>query len=255
MTDLPKLINSKLKVIDRVAMLVLDRDDVRDELTGTALIEDIVRTIDWINAGAAGLGAVRDGGWQGIFRRRQRQGHADRKGSFAGDVYEVQDRYRRGIQRIALAIHRLEVPAIAAINGAAIGAGFDLAMMCDIRIAADHAVFGSTFINLGIIPGDGGAWFPAGPARPPKSSGVDFYRPPRLIVPSKSSRETVAAKALAWIDRGTDGSKCARGDEWRVHAAPHDRDALSGTMASSSRLPRSSSGSAPRACESSAARR
>ncbi|WP_367271553.1 enoyl-CoA hydratase-related protein [Mesorhizobium sp.] len=51
------------------------------------------------------------------------------------------------------------MPAIAAVNGAAIGAGFDLATMCDIRIGADNAVFGATFINLGIVPGDGGAWF------------------------------------------------------------------------------------------------
>ncbi|MER8912045.1 hypothetical protein NKH99_31375 [Mesorhizobium sp. M0854] len=53
MTDLPKLIDAKLEVSDRVAMLVLDRDDVRNELTGTALIDDIVRTVDWINGGAA----------------------------------------------------------------------------------------------------------------------------------------------------------------------------------------------------------
>ena len=49
--------------------------------------------------------------------------------------------------------------AIAAINGPAIGAGFDLACMCDIRIAADSATMAESFINVGIIPGDGGAWF------------------------------------------------------------------------------------------------
>ncbi|MDP1651111.1 MAG: enoyl-CoA hydratase-related protein, partial [Rhodocyclaceae bacterium] len=41
----------------------------------------------------------------------------------------------------------------------AIGAGFDLANMADMRIASDRARFGETFLNLGIIPGDGGAWF------------------------------------------------------------------------------------------------
>jgi enoyl-CoA hydratase/carnithine racemase len=55
-------------------------------------------------------------------------------------------------------MRRLDVPAIAAINGPAIGAGFDLACMCDIRLAAEHATMGETFINIGIIPGDGGAW-------------------------------------------------------------------------------------------------
>ena len=47
---------------------------------------------------------------------------------------------------------------IAAVNGHAIGAGLDLACMCDIRIASDKAKFAESFVKLGIIPGDGGAW-------------------------------------------------------------------------------------------------
>lgn len=67
--------------------------------------------------------------------------------------------YREGIQRIPLALDRLEIPTIAAVNGHAIGAGCDLAMMCDVRIAADTAQFGEVFVNMGIIPGDGGSWY------------------------------------------------------------------------------------------------
>jgi enoyl-CoA hydratase/carnithine racemase len=48
---------------------------------------------------------------------------------------------------------------IAAINGHAIGAGLDLACMCDIRIAAQGAKLASSFIKMGIVPGDGGAYF------------------------------------------------------------------------------------------------
>ena len=66
--------------------------------------------------------------------------------------------YREGIQRLPLMFHALEVPVIAAINGPAIGAGLDLACMCDIRVAADNAVFAESFVKLGIVPGDGGAW-------------------------------------------------------------------------------------------------
>jgi enoyl-CoA hydratase/carnithine racemase len=51
------------------------------------------------------------------------------------------------------------VPLIAAINGPAIGAGCDLAMMCDIRVASERASFAESFVQLGLIPGDGGTWF------------------------------------------------------------------------------------------------
>ena len=67
--------------------------------------------------------------------------------------------YRRGIQRIPQALWNCELPMIAAINGPAIGAGLDLACMCDIRIAARGAKLASSFIRMGIVPGDGGAYF------------------------------------------------------------------------------------------------
>ena len=79
-------------------------------------------------------------------------------GIAAGDAYRISEGYRNGIQRIPLAFHRLDVPTIAAVNGAAIGAGCDLACMCDIRIASESARFAESFVKLGIIPGDGGAW-------------------------------------------------------------------------------------------------
>jgi enoyl-CoA hydratase/carnithine racemase len=66
--------------------------------------------------------------------------------------------YKDGIQQLPLLFEALEVPVIAAINGAAIGAGCDLTLMCDIRIASEHARFSESFVNLGIVPGDGGAW-------------------------------------------------------------------------------------------------
>ncbi|MBV8870476.1 MAG: crotonase/enoyl-CoA hydratase family protein [Acetobacteraceae bacterium] len=66
--------------------------------------------------------------------------------------------YKEGIQRIPLAFERVDVPMIAAVNGAAIGAGLDLACMCDIRIAGESARFAESFVKVGLIAGDGGAW-------------------------------------------------------------------------------------------------
>src|SRR3546814_15318167 len=66
--------------------------------------------------------------------------------------------YRRGIQRIPRAFQACEVPIIAAVNGFAIGVGCDLACFSDVRIAGESASFASSFIKLGLVPGDGGAW-------------------------------------------------------------------------------------------------
>lgn len=67
--------------------------------------------------------------------------------------------YRYGIQKVPLALFQIEVPTIAAVNGHAFGAGLDLTVMCDIRIAATQAQFAESFLRVGILSGDGGAWF------------------------------------------------------------------------------------------------
>lgn len=156
---LPELADAKLMLEGRVATLIMDRHDVRNALTGTALIDDIVAVCDWANACADVSVLVISGAGSAFSAGGNIKDMAERGGDFAGNVAEVEERYRRGIQRIPLAIQNLEIPVIAAVNGPAIGAGFDLANMCDIRIASTKAKFGETFLNLGIIPGDGGAWF------------------------------------------------------------------------------------------------
>jgi enoyl-CoA hydratase/carnithine racemase len=76
------------------------------------------------------------------------------------DMLPAQTRrnYRTGIQRLPVLFQSLEVPVIAAVNGPAIGAGCDLTCMCDIRIASENAKFAESFVKVGIVPGDGGAW-------------------------------------------------------------------------------------------------
>ncbi|AXK84578.1 MULTISPECIES: crotonase/enoyl-CoA hydratase family protein [Nocardia] len=82
----------------------------------------------------------------------------DKAGMFAGGPADLRPGYRHGIQRIPKALYDCEIPTIAAVNGPAIGAGCDLALMCDMRIAAQSAVFAESFVKVGLIPGDGGAW-------------------------------------------------------------------------------------------------
>lgn len=157
--EIPQLTDALLEVDGRVATLTLNRDDVRNALTSTHLIEDIVAVAEWVNGCDDISVLVITGAGSAFSAGGNVKDMANRTGDFAGDVAEVATRYRRGIQRIPLALQNVEVPIIAAVNGAAIGAGFDLANMADIRIASHKARFGETFLNLGIIPGDGGAWF------------------------------------------------------------------------------------------------
>lgn len=110
-----------------------------------------------------------------------------RGGIFAGSPYEVRDSYRNTIQRIPLALYELDVPVIAAVNGPAIGAGLDLACMCDIRIAAEKALFAESFVKVGIVPGDGGAWLL------PRVIGM-----PRASIMAFTGDTIDAAQALAW---------------------------------------------------------
>ena len=72
---------------------------------------------------------------------------------------ELRRWYTDGIQNIPRTMQQITVPTIAAVNGHAIGAGCDLTMMCDIRIASEKAIFAESFMRVGLIPGDGGAWF------------------------------------------------------------------------------------------------
>lgn len=64
-----------------------------------------------------------------------------------------------GVHRIALTLEDLDKPVIAAINGAAMGAGMDMALMCDLRVCSDKARLAESYITLGLVPGDGGAYF------------------------------------------------------------------------------------------------
>lgn len=82
-----------------------------------------------------------------------------KKEMFEGEANELRERYKRGIQRIPKVFNDLSTPIIAMVNGAAIGAGLDMACMCDIRICSDNAKFGETFTKIGLIPGDGGTYF------------------------------------------------------------------------------------------------
>jgi enoyl-CoA hydratase/carnithine racemase len=116
---------------DGIVTLTMNMPEIRNAISSPEMIDALVEACERLNADMNARVAILTG---------------------AGTAYKL------GIQRIPLAFDALEVPIIAAVNGPAIGAGCDLACMCDIRIAAESATFAESFVKLGIIPGDGGAW-------------------------------------------------------------------------------------------------
>ena len=154
--NLPQPTDSVLELHDRVALLTFRRDDVRNALSSTELTSDIIATLAWANASPDVSVLILTGEGSAFSAGGNIKTMGERS---KAPPFELQQNYKRGIQRIPLALQEAEIPVIAAVNGPAIGAGFDLANMCDIRIGSTNAAFGETFVNLGIIAGDGGAWF------------------------------------------------------------------------------------------------
>ncbi|WP_077213274.1 enoyl-CoA hydratase/isomerase family protein [Bacillus dakarensis] len=63
------------------------------------------------------------------------------------------------VQRIPLLLQEIDIPVVASLHGIAFGAGFDMTLACDIRIAAENTKISESYLNVGIVPGDGAAWF------------------------------------------------------------------------------------------------
>ena len=100
---------------------------------------------------------------------------------------DIGDRLRSAYHPNVLAIRSLEKPVIAAVNGAAAGAGLSFACACDIRIAADSATFVPAFINIGLVPDSGGTYFV-----------TRLLGPARAFEWLASGRRLSAAEAHAW---------------------------------------------------------
>jgi len=141
-----------------VATITLDRPEARNAYSEPMLCQ-LLGALDAADHDSAIRCAVLTGAGKGFHSGGDVKAMKERSGMFAGDATELRERYQRGIQAIPRRIAEFRKPLIAAVHGAAIGAGLDLACMCDLRIAASSAQFGSTFVKVGLVPGDGGAFF------------------------------------------------------------------------------------------------
>lgn len=136
----------------------LNRPDTRNPISEPDVVDALVAAVDEVNHDHEVRAVILTGAGSAFSSGGNVKHMRDREGMFGGTPAQLRQGYRHGIQRIPLALYRCEVPTIAAVNGQAIGAGCDLALMCDLRVASTRAVFAESFVKVGIIPGDGGAW-------------------------------------------------------------------------------------------------
>lgn len=140
-----------------VMVWTLDQAETRNALTGNNAAEEFVQACAEVTRDTSVRAVVLTGAGP-VFSSG---GNVKDMQKYQGNTLPtevIRDEYRNGIQRIPKALYPLDVPVIAAVNGPAIGAGLDLTCMCDIRIASEKATFAESFVRVGIVPGDGGAW-------------------------------------------------------------------------------------------------
>lgn len=142
-----------------IATITLNRPEMRNPISELDMIEALLGALGAIESDPSVRVAILTGAGSAFSSGGNLKTMKPGAGGLNAEIpAKTRVNYRLGIQRLPLAFAALEVPMIAAVNGPAIGAGLDLACMCDLRIAGESAKFAESFVKLGIIPGDGGAW-------------------------------------------------------------------------------------------------
>jgi enoyl-CoA hydratase len=157
---------------DRVAVLTLDEPDRRNALT-PGLVADIVAVFEALEADT-GTSAVVITGAPPAFcagadlANLTALADTDREGSDPAAVRHIYDGFLRVLDS--------PLPTVAAVNGPAVGAGFNLALACDVRIAAASARFDARFLTIGLHPGGGHTWLLERAVGPQAAAALVLFR-------------------------------------------------------------------------------
>ncbi|MDA9230236.1 crotonase/enoyl-CoA hydratase family protein [Alphaproteobacteria bacterium] len=141
-----------------VAILTITRPEMRNALGEPGDGDSFTKLTQRLNADRSIRCVILTGEGSAFSAGGNVKAMRDGQPPFDGAGVHIADGYRNGIHQIVKSLWGLQVPVIAAVNGPAIGLGNDVACLCDMRIASQKALFGSTFLKIGLIPGDGGAW-------------------------------------------------------------------------------------------------
>ena len=148
-----------LEISGRIATVTLNDPERRNPVTGNDMIAALLETFAKVQADPQVSVMILTGADPAFCAGGDIKEMNDPDSVFRKEPLAAAQSYVDGVQRLPLALYNMDIPTIAAVNGPAVGAGCDLTMMCDMRIASEKARFGEVFLNLGIIPGDAGSWF------------------------------------------------------------------------------------------------
>ena len=148
-----------LEISDRIATVTLNDPERRNPVTGNDMIAALLETFAKVQADPQVSVMILTGADPAFCAGGDIKEMNDPDSVFRKEPLAAAQSYVDGVQRLPQALYNMDIPTIAAVNGPAVGAGCDLTMMCDMRIASEKARFGEVFLNLGIIPGDAGSWF------------------------------------------------------------------------------------------------
>lgn len=149
---------TRFEMADGIATLTLARPENRNALTGGGMLAEILLAFREAEEHPRVTVLVVRAEGPAFSAGGNVKDMAERVGLFSGTPDQMAEGYRRSIQRLTATLLTTDLVTIAAVNGPAVGAGFDLVLGCDLRIGSTEARFAHTFVDLGIVPGDGGAW-------------------------------------------------------------------------------------------------
>lgn len=152
----------------RVALLTLDDPERRNALT-PELVDEMIAAVAAAES-HQGVGAIVVTGAPPAFCSGADTSRLAAMGADSGAAGDV-----RGIYDGFLCVRDCALPTVAAVNGPAVGAGFNLALCCDVRIVADSARFDSRFVHIGLHPGGGHTWMLERAAGPQAAAAMVLF--------------------------------------------------------------------------------
>jgi enoyl-CoA hydratase/carnithine racemase len=143
---------------DGIAIITLNRPQVLNAFT-PVMIDEWVRAIEATKLDPEVRVVIVTGAGRGFCSGADVRSFREREHTDGNPVVDGRYWLQHSVHRVPLALRTLDKPYIAAVNGPAAGAGMDMASMADLRIASETATFTMSYVNVGIVPGDGGCYY------------------------------------------------------------------------------------------------